>query len=227
MNSSLTPALEDYVETIYILGLESDGKVKVQDIAERLSVTMASVTGGMRKLAAMQYIQYEKRRYVELTDMGRKMAEEVYRRHQELFRFYHEALGVSEKDAMTSACRVEHYLSSAIIEKTIAMKKWLEGLPPELKEQFNREVRDANVEERGLPMTLDRLPIGNRAVIRKIHKSGEIGRRILDMGITKGAEVEVVRAAPLGDPIDIKVMGYHLSLRRSEAARIEVESLSN
>lgn len=223
MNVSLTPALEDYMEAIYILSLDSGEKVKVQDIAAKLSVTMASVTGGMKKLSAMQYIEYEKRRYVQLTDMGLKLSGEIYRRHQELYEFYHKVLGVSEKDALGSACKVEHYLSSSIIEKTIAMKNWLERLPDEIKEQFIREVRDLEVQSRGVPMTLDRLPIGIKAVIRKINKSGEIGRRILDMGITKGAEVQVVRSAPLGDPIDIKVMGYHLSLRRTEAANIEVE----
>lgn len=223
MAVTLSPALEDYLETIYVLSLESDGKVKVQDIAAKLSVTMASVTGGMKKLSAMQYIDYEKRRYVQLTEMGLKLSEEIYRRHQELFKFYHEVLGVSEKDALNSACKVEHYLSSSIIEKTIVLKNWLERMPDEIKEQFNREVRDMDVQSRGVPMTLDRLPIGKKAVIRKINKSGEIGRRILDMGITKGAEVHVVRSAPLGDPIDIKVMGYHLSLRRVEAANIEVE----
>lgn len=218
----LTPALEDYIETIFLLQ-EKDPLVKVRDIATRLGVTMASVTGGMRKLAAMEYIKYEKRHNVQLTDTGRQVAMEVYRRHEEMFSFYSDILGVNESASRDSACKVEHYLDSAIIEKTIALKKWIEELPADIMADFDQKVRNAEVARVGMPMTLDRVPIGKVAVIKKINKSGEIGRRILDMGITKGAEVEVIRSAPLGDPIDIKIMGYHLSLRKSEAARIEVE----
>ena len=65
---------------------------------------------------------------------------------------------------------------------------------------------------------------GRKGRIVKILGAGPIQRRILDMGLVKGAEVEVERVAPLGDPLEVKIKGYHLSLRKEEAARIFVEA---
>jgi len=64
---------------------------------------------------------------------------------------------------------------------------------------------------------------GERAIVKRISGTSSIHRRILDMGIVKGAEVEIERVAPLGDPIEIRVKGYHLSLRKEEASNISVE----
>lgn len=59
--------------------------------------------------------------------------------------------------------------------------------------------------------------------VKRIYGEGTLHKRLLDMGIIKGAKIEVVEVAPLGDPIDVKVKGYHLSLRKEEAAQISVE----
>jgi Fe2+ transport system protein FeoA len=72
-------------------------------------------------------------------------------------------------------------------------------------------------------MRLSDLPIGASAEIVKVGAVGEIKKRLLEMGVVPGAKVEVERLAPLGDPVEIMIMGYHLSLRRSEAAEIEVK----
>ncbi len=71
--------------------------------------------------------------------------------------------------------------------------------------------------------TLDQLAEGSSAVVVRIAGQGAVRRRIMDMGITRGVEIELVKAAPLGDPLEYLVRGYHLSLRRSEAQMIEVE----
>ena len=71
---------------------------------------------------------------------------------------------------------------------------------------------------------LRELKPGRKGKITKISGSGSIHRRILDMGIVKGAEIEVERVAPLGDPLEVKIKGYHLSLRKDEAANIFVEA---
>ena len=70
--------------------------------------------------------------------------------------------------------------------------------------------------------TLRDVKIGDTVKVVKLHGEGATRRRIMDMGITKGTQVSVIKIAPLGDPIDITVRGYHLSLRRSDAANIEV-----
>ena len=71
--------------------------------------------------------------------------------------------------------------------------------------------------------TLKQAPIGNTVRVVKIHGEGAVRRRIMDMGITKGVEIFVRKAAPLGDPIELNLRGYELSLRKDDAEMIEVE----
>ena len=72
-------------------------------------------------------------------------------------------------------------------------------------------------------MTLDEVAIGSSCTVSKLEDAGEIRRRILDMGITQGAQVKVCKVAPLGDPIELTVRGYELSVRKADAEFIEVE----
>jgi Fe2+ transport system protein A len=71
--------------------------------------------------------------------------------------------------------------------------------------------------------TLKDVPIGSSAKVVKLEGEGPLRRRIMDMGVTRGVEVAVRKVAPLGDPIEVTVRGYELSLRKSEAERIIVE----
>jgi len=70
--------------------------------------------------------------------------------------------------------------------------------------------------------TLRETAIGKTVKIVKVHGEGAVRRRIMDMGITKGAEVTVRKVAPLGDPIEVTVRGYELSIRKADAEMIEV-----
>ena len=71
--------------------------------------------------------------------------------------------------------------------------------------------------------TLKDVKVGKRVRVIKVGGEGAIERRIMDMGITKGVEIYVRKVAPLGDPIEINVRGYELSLRKADADMIEVE----
>lgn len=71
--------------------------------------------------------------------------------------------------------------------------------------------------------TLKDIKIGRSATVVKLHGEGALRRRIMDMGITKGTEVLVRKVAPLGDPLELSVRGYELSLRKEDAELIEVE----
>lgn len=71
--------------------------------------------------------------------------------------------------------------------------------------------------------TLRDVKIGATAKVVKLHGEGALKRRIMDMGITKGVEIYVRKAAPLGDPIEVTVRGYELSLRKADAQMIEIE----
>lgn len=72
--------------------------------------------------------------------------------------------------------------------------------------------------------TLKGAKIGDTVQVVKLHGEGAVKRRIMDMGLTKGVEVQIRKVAPLGDPIEITVRGYELSLRKADAEMIEVEN---
>ncbi len=71
--------------------------------------------------------------------------------------------------------------------------------------------------------TLRDIPVGTAARVRKLHGEGPLKRRIMDMGITKGSEIYVRKVAPLGDPVEVTIRGYELSLRKDDADCIEME----
>ncbi|MCI8590365.1 MAG: ferrous iron transport protein A [Clostridiales bacterium] len=71
--------------------------------------------------------------------------------------------------------------------------------------------------------TLRQIKIGDTVTVVKIHGEGAVKRRIMDMGITRGTEVYVRKVAPLGDPMELSVRGYELTLRKADAEMIEVE----
>ena len=71
--------------------------------------------------------------------------------------------------------------------------------------------------------TLRQTRVGEDATVVKLHGEGAVKRRIMDMGITKGVSVHVRKVAPLGDPVEVTVRGYELSLRKADAEMIEVE----
>ena len=71
--------------------------------------------------------------------------------------------------------------------------------------------------------TLRQIKVGSHAKVVKLHGEGAVKRRIMDMGITKGVEVKVRKLAPLGDPMEVTVRGYELTIRLADADKIEVE----
>lgn len=71
--------------------------------------------------------------------------------------------------------------------------------------------------------TLREIPVGQTVTVKKLTGDGPVKRRIMDMGITRGVEVYVRKVAPLGDPVEVTVRGYELSLRKADAGMIEVE----
>ena len=73
--------------------------------------------------------------------------------------------------------------------------------------------------------TLKEAKVGDTVRVVKLHGEGAVRRRIMDRGVTKGAEVRIRRVAPLGDPVEVTVRGYELSIRKADAEIIEVESM--
>jgi len=128
MAKEITPTMEDYLEVIGQLG-KKDEVVRVKNIARQLNVKMPSVTEALKTLAKDGLIRHEKYGYVELAQKGNRIAKEIYSRHQILFKFLNQILGIDPKTADEDACKMEHTISSTALEKLIEFIKTLESCP--------------------------------------------------------------------------------------------------
>ena len=101
-------------------------------------------------------------------------------------------------------------------ESRVAISEEMAQKDHDLNEKFS-------IKRRKTMKTLREVKIGETAKVVKLHGEGPVKRRIMDMGITKGTEVYVRKVAPLGDPMEVTVRGYELSLRKADTEMIEVE----
>ncbi len=126
MTKKITPTMQDYLEAIGQLGSEEQ-VVRVKNIARQMNVKMPSVTEALKTLARDGLIRHEKYGYVQLTQKGENIAEEIYSRHQTLFKFLNEILRIDPRTADEDACRMEHTISSTALKKLIEFIKTLES----------------------------------------------------------------------------------------------------
>jgi len=126
MTKEITPTMQDYLEAIGQLGSEEQ-VVRVKNIARQMNVKMPSVTEALKTLARDGLIRHEKYGYVQLTQKGENIAEEIYSRHQILFKFLNEILRIDPRTADEDACRMEHTISSTALKKLIEFIKTLES----------------------------------------------------------------------------------------------------
>ncbi len=248
--AKLTATLEDYLEAIFRLAGEK-GAARVQDIAGSLSVHKSSVTSALRSLSEKDLVEYVPYQATTLTPAGRKVAERIARRHEVLRRFLSEVLSVQADVAEGNACRMEHAIDPQVLDRLVHFIEFVQGCPragakwirgfrhfcdhgfardrcERCMELCLREFRDtpqAPEQEGGAQamVTLDQLRPGQKGKIVRTGSAGGVTRRLAEMGAVRGTAVEVIKVAPLGDPIEIKIKGYNLSLRKAEAAVITVE----
>jgi DtxR family Mn-dependent transcriptional regulator len=248
LTDTLTASMEDYLEAIFNIIAEKEA-VRPKDIAKRLYVKNSSVTGALRTLADKELIRYAPYDVITLTPEGKDAARDVIRRHEVLRDFFVNVLAVGAEEADEAACKMEHSIPKGILERFIQFAqfvevcprggaKWVEGfgyycdhgdtkgdcarclsvtLEEVAKESTPQRDRKAMVKA-----TLRDLKPGQKGKVLKVISRGDAHKRMVEMGLTPGAVVEVERIAPLNDPIDIKIKGYHVSLRKEDAAKVEV-----
>ena len=247
-NETLSASLEDYLEAIFHI-IAQKQVARAKDISKRLKVGASSVTGALRSLADRGLINYAPYDVITLTGKGTTAAEDVVRRHEVLRDFFVKVLAIDGDEADEAACRMEHSITKSILERFIEFAEFLEVCPRggaewlagfgyhcdhgRTQENCERcvsrvleEVREKQARGGRKSMTvvsLGSLKPGQKGIVVKLGVGGEVGRRIVDMGVTRGALIEVERVAPLGDPMEVRVRGYHLSLRQAEAQGIDVE----
>ena len=118
----ISPSLEDYLETIYILDTRT-GEARVTDIAEKMGVAKSSVHVALHNLEDNGLLIHEKYGALKLTESGTSAAKKVYKRHVMLKKFFVDILDVEEKTAEHEACIIEHILSDETIEKISKLVK--------------------------------------------------------------------------------------------------------
>jgi len=247
MPDTITPALEDYLEAILRL-TASKGAARVRDIAAMLSVHKSTVTSALHRLADGNLVSYAPYELATLTPQGTELANAIAERHAVIRRFLSEVLVLEDRLAESNACRMEHVLDAKVLERLFlfanfvkqcprAGNDWLQrfhfyiehGKPPSADTEWQRWL-EKNMKKHELsnegggarPLTLNQVPVGQSARIVSISGDSALKRRLADMGAVHGTLVQVLRIAPLGDPLEVKIKGYNLSLRKEEAAAIRV-----
>jgi len=224
---ALTPSLEDYLEAIWTICLR-ENVARVKDIAKCMAVTTPSVVSALNVLLEKNLIKHESYGYIELTDQGALKAKEVDEHHKLLFTLLNEIFGINAGIASKDACKIEHHLSKETVKR---IEQFIQFLQEHQEEKTFFTSRFKGFVEKGeedmgdkkeskADFTLRDLKPGEKGKVVKIKGKGNLKKRLLDMGIVPGTEIQLEKVAPLGDPIDILIKGYHLSLRKDEAKDI-------
>ena len=213
----LTAPAEDYLKAIY--ELERDGAAaETNDIASRLSIAPASVSGMVQRLAGQGLVKYERYRGVRLTKAGRTAALRTLRRHRILECYLTQVLHYDWDGVHDEAERLEHSASDDLIER---MADAL-GNPAVDPHGAPIPTRDGTVDETRHRSLAD-LQSGERArVLRMADEDGGFLRHLAELGITPGVELEVAHRAPYDGPLTVRVAGSTHAVGLPTAARVFV-----
>ncbi len=248
MMPALSVNMENYLETIFNL-VGENAVARAKDISDRLEVSRSSVTGMLQALRERGLVNYERYGFVTLTPEGAAIAGRVARRHEALRDFMVNVLSLDPTEADAAACHMEHGISKNVVDRFIEFADFVQTCPragSKWVREFGYRCEESSVStehcERCIEQCLDdvrktarkgmsdtmnvalsELKPGEKGQVEKVAGQGAIKRRIRDMGVTTGSLVEMVRMAPLGDPIEVKIKGYHLTLRKEEAVDISVK----
>lgn len=222
----LNLALEDYLKAMLNI-YDSEKIIKVSEIAKKLNISKASVTQTIAKLKKLGFVNQESYGPVTLTFTGMETAKRIRDKNKLIKKFLTEILDVDDKIAERDACLIEHVLSITTINKMYEFLKKIEKLNDEnYFGKINIDAKEEEIMETIKVKTLKELGKGHKGKIIKVAAKSAIKKRFLEMGVTNGSEIEITGIAPLGDPIEVLIRGYKLSLRKSEAADIFVEEIN-
>jgi DtxR family Mn-dependent transcriptional regulator len=213
-NTTISGNVEEYLELLYKLGPNGE-RVSTSMISENLKIAPASATQMLKKLADKGYVEYSPYKGVVLTVEGLKIAKKITRKHRLLERFLCDILKIKSDKIHDQACEMEHVLSDDAERALCHLLEQPNKCPgdsviPECDLKFTtceecKERKEVDVEEVGKRnenlisiLDLNEHKKGRVSFIRGDHK---VIRRLLDMGITIGAIISVIKVAPLGRDI--------------------------
>lgn len=214
----LTAPVEDYLKAIY--GIEQlGGAVATNDIAAKLSIAAASVSGMVRRLSEQGLLSYERYRGVRLTDAGRRAALRTIRRHRVIETYLVHALSYPWDRVHEEAERLEHAVSDELIDRMAAAI----GEPVTDPHGHPIPTRDGEIDERR-HLTLSDLATGERSrVMRVSDEDSELLRYLARIGIRPGVQVTIAERAPFDGPLTLKVGRAQCQVGPVLASRVMVE----
>lgn len=218
MPPKVTSAMEDYLKAIYELG---ERNVKTQALAEALGVNPASVSGMLKKLAALKLVAYEKYQGVSLSPAGRKMALETLRHHRLLETYLAQALGYRWHEVHDEAERLEHVISEAFEERIAELL----GHPTHDPHGDPIPARDGSMPgESGRPLT--EFAVGATLKVTRItQQSAEVLRYLAGHNLIPGQTVRIADKAPFDGPLMLEQGGHSFAIAHTLAQAIRAEEV--
>lgn len=235
-DQKLSANIEEYLETIYKLSHNGD-MVKTTNISKYLNIAPGSVTQMLKKLDNQGYVNYSQYKGVKLTENGIKAAKSVTRKHRLLERFLHDILKLKNSLLHDQACEMEHTLSDeaerALCQVLNHPDKCPDDCPipacdlsftscEECKARKEEEVSAVGKRDENLIPIMD-LKNHQKGKVSFIRGDYKVIRRLLDMGITMGAIISVIKVAPLSGPVEVSIRGSKLAIGRDIACNVFVE----
>ena len=239
-NEKLSANIEEYLESIYKIS-QSEESVKTSRISKDLGITAASVSEMLKRLDKMDYVEYSQYKGAKLTGKGLKIAKNITRKHRLLERFLHDILKLKDHFLHDQACEMEHTLSDDAERALCQVLEHPDKCPGDsvipacdlkfttCEECMQRQEEEVNEvgkrHENLIPiMELEKQQKGKVSFIRGDYK---VIRRLLDMGITIGASISVIKIAPLSGPVEVAIRGSKLAIGRDIACNVFVELIQD
>lgn len=219
---ALTAPVEDYLKAIYAIGGGS-GAAATNDIAQRLDLAPASVSGMVRRLADQGLLAYERYHGVKLTDSGRRAALRTLRRHRVIEAYLAQALGYEWDRVHEEAERLEHAASDELVDRMAATI----GEPEVDPHGAPIPTRDGSVDET-VYRSLAELEVGSTGVVVRVSdEDAEMLRYLAELGIVPGKRLSVKAHAPFDGPITLNVSRQELSIGPALAAQVMVAPIAD
>jgi DtxR family Mn-dependent transcriptional regulator len=219
---ALTAPVEDYLKAIYAIG-KGTGAAATNEIAQRLALAPASVSGMVRRLAEQGLLAYERYHGVKLTESGRRAALRTLRRHRIIEAYLAEALGYPWDRVHQEAERLEHAASDELVDRMAATI----GEPEVDPHGAPIPTRDGAVDETEYRSLADMNVGAAGSVVRVADEDPEMLRYLAELAIVPGKRVTVKARAPYDGPITVSVGRQELSIGPALAAQVLVAPIAD
>lgn len=213
----LTQSVQDYLKTIY--NLQKDDTVSTTEIANEMNVSGASVTGMLKRLAKMNFVDYNSYKGVKLTESGREIALQIIRFHRLLETYLHEKLNFSLDKVHDEACRLEHFISEEFVEKITEQL----GDPHFDPHGHPIPTKDGMIFEVDETLLSEVAPGTNYLISRLNDKNPELLAYLENMKLLPGTKISVIDIEPFKGPIKIKYNGKEKILGHEVAMNIFIK----